>query len=87
MTAQEFRPWHAARGLIIACLLATSLGGCAILREFSPSVAVEPMSPGEYIALQRGDVLTTGQLSAQTAQAIRVSGLDRKSTRLNSSHT
>src|SRR5690625_7568703 len=35
------------------------------------------MSPGEYIALQRGDILTTGSLSAQTAQAIRVSGLDQ----------
>ena len=77
MTAHKPRRWHAAQRLMIACLLVATLGGCAILREFSPSVAVEPMSPGEYIALQRGDVLTTGQLSAQTAQAIRVSGLDQ----------
>ncbi len=63
--------------LLVACVLLPLLGGCAILREFQPSVAVEPMTPGEYIALQRGDILTTGSLSAQTAQAIRVSGLDQ----------
>ena len=77
MTPQAFGPWHATRRLVIACLLVCFLGGCTILREFSPSVEVEPMSPGEYIALQRGDILTTGELSAQTAQAIRVSGLDQ----------
>ncbi|MGY0633357.1 esterase/lipase family protein [Luteimonas sp. A478] len=63
--------------LLIACLLVCSLGGCAILREFKPAVALEPMTPGEYIALQRGDILTSGQLSTYTAQAIRVTGLDQ----------
>ena len=62
--------------LLLAALLAAGLGGCAILREFSPSVVMEPMTPGEYIALQRGDLLTTGALSAATAQTIRVAGLD-----------
>ncbi|KLI99970.1 hypothetical protein WQ56_11015 [Luteimonas sp. FCS-9] len=57
-------------------MLVAGLGGCAILREFGPSVAVAPMTPGETIALQRGDILTTGRLSAATAQTIRVAGLD-----------
>lgn len=66
----------ATRRLLAACLLLPLLAGCAILREFSPAVVMEPMSPGEYIALQRGDILTSGRLSALTAQSIRVSGLD-----------
>ncbi|UNK42612.1 alpha/beta fold hydrolase [Luteimonas sp. S4-F44] len=61
---------------VTAALLVVALGGCAILREFGPSVAVESMTPGETIALQRGDILTTGRLSAATAQTIRVAGLD-----------
>ncbi|MBB3342523.1 alpha/beta fold hydrolase [Luteimonas sp. RC10] len=61
---------------VTAALLVAALGGCAILREFGPSVAVTPMTPGETIALQRGDILTTGRLSAATAQTIRVAGLD-----------
>lgn len=61
---------------LLAVVLMGTLGGCALLREFQPSVAVEPMSPGEYIALQRGDILTTGKLSALTAQTLRVAGLD-----------
>ena len=40
MTAHKPRRWHAAQRLMIACLLVATLGGCAILREFSPSVAV-----------------------------------------------
>lgn len=63
--------------LLAACLLIATLGGCAILREFQPAVALEAMTPGEYIALQRGDILTSGQLSAYTAQAIRITGLDQ----------
>lgn len=60
---------------VIAALLA-GLCGCAVLREFQPSVTVEPMAPGEYISLQRGDLLTTGALSAATTQTLRVAGLD-----------
>ena len=52
------------------------LGGCAVLNEFRPAVEATPMSPGEYIALKRGDILTTGGLSAATAQTIRVTGLE-----------
>ena len=54
-------PWRRRRPLLwlAACLLIATLGGCAILREFQPAVALEAMTPGEYIALQRGDVVTT----------------------------
>ncbi|MCD9029038.1 alpha/beta fold hydrolase [Luteimonas sp. BDR2-5] len=52
------------------------LGGCAILQEFKPSVAVKPMTAGEYITLKRGDILTTGELSIATRQTIEVAGLD-----------
>ena len=52
------------------------LGGCAVLNEFRPAVEATAMSPGEYIAMKRGDILTTGELSAATAQTIRVTGLE-----------
>lgn len=62
--------------VLIASLLALSAAGCATLRQFAPVVKLEPMTPGEYITLQRGDLLTTGNLSALTTQSIRVTGLD-----------
>ncbi|WP_313499352.1 esterase/lipase family protein [Pseudoxanthomonas mexicana] len=52
------------------------LNGCAVLREFRPAVEVAAMTPGEYIALKRGDVLTGGEFSAATVETIRVAGLD-----------
>nr|WP_255699458.1 alpha/beta fold hydrolase [Luteimonas sp. Y-2-2-4F] len=52
------------------------LGGCAVLREFGPSVEVRQMSAGEYIALKRGDMLTQGTLSAATRETLQVAGLD-----------
>jgi pimeloyl-ACP methyl ester carboxylesterase len=39
-------------------------------------VTIERVTPEAYIAQQRGDILTTGKLSDQTMQAIRVTGLD-----------
>lgn len=60
--------------LIITALLA--LGGCATLRQFGPSVQVASVTPGQYIALKRGDILTTGKLSAATTETLRVAGLD-----------
>lgn len=59
-----------------ALLLAIALPGCAVLRQFGPQVAVEPMEPAEYIALQRGDILTTGRLSTATVQTLRAAGLE-----------
>ncbi len=52
--------------LIITALL--SLGGCATLRQFGPSVQVASVTPGQYIALKRGDILTSGKLSAATTE-------------------
>ena len=40
--------------LIITVLL--TLGGCATLRQFGPSVQVASVTPGQYIALKRGDI-------------------------------
>lgn len=59
--------------LAVASLL---LSGCAMLREFKPAVEVAAMTPGEYITLKRGDILTSGKLSAATLETIRVAGLD-----------
>ncbi|WP_295572011.1 alpha/beta fold hydrolase [uncultured Stenotrophomonas sp.] len=60
--------------LIIIVLL--GLGGCATLRQFGPSVQVASVTPGQYIALKRGDILTSGKLSAATTETLRVAGLD-----------
>ena len=60
--------------LIITVLL--TLSGCAALRQFGPSVQVASVTPGQYIALKRGDILTTGELSAATVETLRVAGLD-----------
>lgn len=60
---------------LIALTLAFALGGCAILREFEPTVQTRPLTPGEYIAVQRGDILTTGELSAATNETLDVAGL------------
>lgn len=61
---------------LFVLLIACTLGGCATLRQFAPVVKQEPMTPAESIALQRGDLLTTGRLSASTMQTIRVAVLD-----------
>ena len=60
--------------LIITALLL--LSGCATLRQFGPSVQVASVTPGQYIALKRGDILTSGRLSAATMETLRVAGLD-----------
>ena len=57
---------------------AFALGGCAVVSEFRPSVAVRAMTSDEYVALRRGDFLGTGKLSALTLQTIRVTGLDER---------
>nr|WP_238394861.1 alpha/beta fold hydrolase [Pseudoxanthomonas mexicana] len=41
-------------------------------------VEVKSLGPGEYIAMKRGDILTTGRLSAATQDTVRVAGLDGK---------
>ncbi len=39
-------------------------------------MTVRPITPNEYITLQRGDILVSRQLSALTTQTIRVAGLN-----------
>jgi triacylglycerol esterase/lipase EstA (alpha/beta hydrolase family) len=48
------------------------LTGCS---TFAPAVTTRALTPGEYLALKRGDVLTTGKLSAATRETINVAGL------------
>jgi len=52
-------------------LLAFALAGCSLAM-----VDVKSIAPGEYIAIKRGDILTTGELSAATREMLRVAGLD-----------
>lgn len=68
------RSWYATLAALAAASLL--LSGCAVLREFKPAVEVAAMTPGEYIALKRGDILTSGKLSAATLETIQVAGLD-----------
>lgn len=53
-----------------------TVSGCATLRQFGPSIQVTSVTPGQYIALKRGDILTTGTLSSATIETLRVAGLD-----------
>lgn len=55
----------------VAILLALALAGCSLAM-----VDVKSIPPGAYIAIKRGDVLTTGELSAATREMLRVAGLD-----------
>lgn len=69
LTAPCLRP-------LFIVLLALALGGCSILSQFDPPVAVRAMDTSEYMALKRGDILSSGKLSAATHEAIKVAGLD-----------
>lgn len=62
---------HWQRLLPIATLVASAvwLSGCAM-------VEVRSLGPEQYIAMKRGDILSTGKLSASTDETIRVAGLD-----------
>lgn len=72
---------------LIVITAAFALGGCAVVSEFKPSVAVRAMTPDEYVALRRGDLLGRGKLSAPTLQTIRVTGLDERVCATNTSLT
>ncbi|ODP32013.1 triacylglycerol lipase [Pandoraea sp. ISTKB] len=56
-------------GALAAVLWLTVLSGCAM-------VEVRSLGPEQYIAMKRGDILSTGKLSTSTDQTIRVAGLD-----------
>ena len=52
-------------------LVALLMAGCA-------GVKVSFMDSSDYVALRRGDVLTTGRLSVYTGAALQVVGIDKK---------
>lgn len=52
-------------------ILLIALAGCA-------GVKVSFVSSSDYMALRRGDVLTTGELSVYTGAALQVVGIDKK---------
>ncbi|VVE62282.1 lipoprotein [Pandoraea captiosa] len=56
-------------GALAAIVWLTVLSGCAM-------VEVRSLGPEQYIAMKRGDILSTGKLSASTDETIRVAGLD-----------
>ena len=71
-------------GLMKFCLLllVALSSGCATLSR--PAVKVRTLTPVEYITAKRGDILTTGKLSAATLETIRVAGLDDGACRKSS---
>ena len=62
---------------ILLCLLTGLLmsSGCRTLQEFRPTVQTRALTPGEYIAVKRGDILTTGKLSAATVEILNLGAL------------
>lgn len=56
----------------------TALIAIVALQAGCAMVQVNSLTPGEYIAMRRGDILTTGELSDSSLQALRVVGLDAK---------
>lgn len=80
----EPRPKHASwlttnRAFAWAGLLALLLPllhGCSVMQAFAPPVEVRQLKPSQYIALKRGDVLTTGHMSLATQETVTVAGLD-----------
>lgn len=48
------------------------MGGCT---AFQPAIQTRTMTPGEYIAVKRGDILTRGELSTTTRETLSITGL------------
>nr|WP_246089118.1 alpha/beta fold hydrolase [Paraburkholderia guartelaensis] len=59
---------------VLALLVAALLSGCAMVR-------VNSLGPQQYFAMRRGDILSTGELSAATQATLRVAALDASSCR------
>lgn len=59
------------RTTLLLLILSIALAGCA-------GVKVSFVSSSDYMALRRGDVLTTGDLSVYTGAALQVVGIDKK---------
>jgi pimeloyl-ACP methyl ester carboxylesterase len=62
--------------LTFALLAASLFSGCAMVR-------VSSLGPEQYIAMRRGDILSTGRLSAATRDTLRVAALDEGACQRN----
>lgn len=69
-------PPRTSRCLTFALLVASLLSGCAM-------VTVSSLGPEQYIAMRRGDILSTGRLSAATRDTLRVAALDDNACQRN----
>ncbi|AOX47807.1 hypothetical protein AB870_22290 [Pandoraea faecigallinarum] len=69
MKRRHLAPGLRRAGMLAAVVWLTALSGCAM-------VEVRSLGPEQYIAMKRGDILSTGKLSASTDETIRVAGLD-----------
>lgn len=64
------------RSLFVVLLAAPLFSACAVLKEFEDQVAVRAVTPAEYIARKRGDVLSGGVPSQATLETVKFAGLD-----------
>lgn len=62
-------PRWLSRCFTFSLLATVLLSGCAMVR-------VSSLGPQQYIAMRRGDILSTGRLSAATRDTLRVAALD-----------
>lgn len=67
---------HISRRLTFALLIANLFSGCAM-------VTVGSLGPAQYIAMRRGDILSTGRLSAATRDTLRGAALDEGTCQRN----
>ncbi|SMG53959.1 esterase/lipase family protein [Paraburkholderia susongensis] len=65
---RAFSSWM-SRCLLLALLATGLLSGCAM-------VQVSSLGPEQYIAMRRGDILSTGRLSAATRDTLHIAALD-----------
>ncbi len=66
---------------LCSLLAAALLSGCTTLLAYSPVVKERPMTPAEYIAVKRGDILTRDELSGATLQTINIAGIEAEACR------
>lgn len=57
--------------LVLCAISLGALSGCAMVKT-------KPMKAEHYIEAKRGDILTTGQLSASTHQTLNILGLEKR---------
>ncbi|CAB3767227.1 hypothetical protein LMG29542_05559 [Paraburkholderia humisilvae] len=67
------------RHLMLVLVFCGLLSGCAM-------VTVRSLGPEQYIALRRGDILSTGRLSTATRDTLRVAALDENACQREPQH-